>query len=168
MKFSTLAITTLLITQVISPAQALTHCWFAEGSIYCWDDNNAWRDRYDEREYSPRWLSQNHFYDDINQLYREVLGREVDPSGLTTFTKKMRQGKSLKWVRAQLARSPEAQSAVNWVYQEVLGRNVDPSGLKTYTKRLRTGWTIQEVRQDVAESEEASNRKRFISQLSRV
>lgn len=162
MRFSTLATTGLLLTLgVVLPAQATANCWFTEGAIYCWDDNNAWRDRYDDRNYSEKWLSRNFLYHDIDQLYREVLGREVDASGYRTFSRRVYQGKSLKWVREKLASSDEAKQVINQVYRETLNRDADSSGLKTYTKQLRSGWSLEAVRGDILDSQEARIRQKI-------
>jgi hypothetical protein len=72
----------------------------------------------------------------------------------------MSNGKSLAWVREQLASSSEARDAVNRVYLQVLGRNADSSGLDSYTKALRNGWTLQQVRAELANSAEARSARR--------
>jgi hypothetical protein len=46
--------------------------------------------------------------DNINDLYRKVLGRNADPGGISAYTRQLSEGKSLDWVRRDLERSPEA------------------------------------------------------------
>lgn len=163
MRLSLLAITgLLLVAGAVFPKQTQLNCWFTEGAIYCWDETNAWRDRFNDRHYSKHWESRNFLYSDINQLYLEVLGREVDSNGFRTFSQRMHKGKSIEWVREKLASSPEAEQAVNQIYLEVLARHADPGGLDTYTKRLRGGWSLDTVRQDILESAEARHRRQLM------
>ncbi|MCA1992618.1 MAG: DUF4214 domain-containing protein [Coleofasciculus sp. S288] len=169
MRFRISAITALLIPLVvISPAQAQIRCWFADALLHCWNEDNAWRDRYNTRDSGDRWWYKNNLHNEINQLYREVLNREVDSSGLETYSEKVQKGKSLEWVRDDLAGSHEAKNIIRLIYQEILGRDVDPSGLKTYTKRLRRGWSMKEVRLDISDSREAHHRRQYVSNLPKV
>jgi hypothetical protein len=46
----------------------------------------------------------------LNRLYQQLLGREIDPSGLETWTNYMRRGNSLADVEREIAASPEAQA----------------------------------------------------------
>lgn len=141
MKSSVLAITALLITiGVTSPASA----------------QDRWSDRYELADRrSDRYDEDGELYREINQIYREVLGRRVDRSGFRTYADRVEDGKSLEWVRQDVAKSSEAKAAINRIYQQVLGRDADSSGLKTYTKRLQDGWTLQEVRADIIRSQES-------------
>jgi hypothetical protein len=95
---------------------------------------------------------------EINEIYREVLGRDADTPGLKTWTRKLRRT-TLKRVRREIAQSTEAKNALNRIYQEVLGRNVDPGGLETYTKNLAKSWSLSDVRRDIQDSEEAMSRR---------
>lgn len=103
----------------------------------------------------------------INQIYQEVLGRDVDAPGLKTWSRELEKNKRLKDVRRKIAKSREAQTLINQIYQEVLGRNVDSSGLKTFTKHLAKGWSQENVRQNIQQSDEA-RRKSLFSQTSVV
>lgn len=97
------------------------------------------------------------YYNEINSIYREVLGRNVDPQGLRTWSRALRRNHRLRDVRRKVARSREGETVINQIYREVLGRNVDPDGLKTYTGQLAGGWSIHDVRRDILESDEARN-----------
>ncbi len=104
-------------------------------------------------------LSSHPHYETLNALYQTVMDREIDPSGLTTYGKKLDQGKSLDWVSDRLRNSKEGKTvAVNRLYQEVLGREGDASGLSIYRKRLDRGWTISQVRSHLANSTEGRQR----------
>lgn len=99
---------------------------------------------------------------EINQIYREVLGREADVHGLKTWSEKL-QRSNLRKVRHEIAQSDEAESVLNRIYQEVLGRSVDRSGLKTYKKKLTKNWTLSDVRRDIERSEEAMKKRLALS-----
>ncbi|OLP19612.1 hypothetical protein BST81_04970 [Leptolyngbya sp. 'hensonii'] len=47
--------------------------------------------------------------EEINRLYREVLGREADAAGLAYYIKQVEQGRSLADIRRNMEISPEAQ-----------------------------------------------------------
>ncbi len=96
---------------------------------------------------------------EINQIYREVLGREADPQGLQTWSQKLSRRNTINDIRREIAESDEAKLVLNRIYLEVLGRNVDRSGLKTYTKNLKRNWTLSDVRRDIQRSEEAMSRR---------
>ncbi len=157
MRFRILAMTTLLITLgIIPPTSAKVVCSFAESSVHCGDENNAWRQPYNDRDSDEKSRNPANFSKDINQLYREVLNRNVDENGLNTYTKALQKGKSLTWVRKKLVNSTEArENAIKQIYQEILEREADPTGLKTYIKALRRGWSLERVRRTIINSPEA-------------
>ena len=92
--------------------------------------------------------------DEINKIYREVLGRDAEPEGLKAWSEELSKS-TLRKIRREIAESDEARHALNRVYQEVLGRNVDNSGLKAYTKTLKKDWSLHDVRSSIQQSEEA-------------
>jgi hypothetical protein len=164
MKISKLAITTLLISSgIVSPSFAKVSCSFGVNTAYCWDETNALHDRYNAGSDAFKFENASNLYNDINQLYQEVLGREVDDSGFVTFSNTLEKGKSLNWVRKRLASSNEARAVITRIYQEILGRDVDQSGLKTYTTTLQRGWSLEQVRQDILDSPEARVRKQLLT-----
>ena len=161
----------------ISPAMAQTSCRWDNGQLRC-DDNNSNRDDDDDRDdrynndrynndrynndrynqdrynnqYNNRGNRQN-VEEQIDRLYREVLGRPADSSGLRTYRDRVNNNNwSMQRVRDELANSREAESAINRAYQEILGREADSRGRRTYLQRLRSGWSIQRVREDLMNS----------------
>ena len=97
----------------------------------------------------------------IDRLYREVLSRRADRSGLRTYSDRMlRSGWDENRVRRDLVRSREARNRINQLYREILGRNADPGGLRTYQRHLERGWSLAQVRRELMNSEEARNRGR--------
>lgn len=104
-------------------------------------------------------LASEPHYAELNALYQEIMDRQVDPSGLATYGKRLDQGKSLDWVSDRLRNSKEGKTvAISRLYREVLGRDVDNSGLNTYRKRLDRGWTLSQVRGHLANSPEGRQR----------
>jgi hypothetical protein len=124
-----------------------------------YDDNYRSDNRYGD-SYDNRYGDRNGVYGQVNQLYRDILGRKADDNGLRSYVYEVNNGKPLTWVREQLASSSEARDAVNRVYLLVLGRNADSSGLDSYTKALRNGWTLKQVRTELANSTEARSTRR--------
>lgn len=113
-----------------------------------WERNKQRYDR-DRRDY----------YDDINRLYREVLGRNADNNGLRTWSRQLERGRSIRDIRRELAYSREGVDAINDVYRQVLGRNVDRNGLRTWQKELADGKSLREVRRSIQRSSEARDRR---------
>lgn len=96
----------------------------------------------------------------IRKGYREILGREPDPSGLASYTRALQNGMSDAEFRADLRRSGEraalaARDSVTRAYREVLRRDPDPAGLVNYTKlMLERGWDENRVRDALRQSDE--------------
>ncbi|MFB2939019.1 DUF4214 domain-containing protein [Aerosakkonemataceae cyanobacterium BLCC-F154] len=82
----------------------------------------------------------------INQIYIEVLGREVDFPGIITWTKELDRYRTICDIRRDIAYSREAEAAINQMYQEVLGRNVDRKGLEIWKNVLAKGTTLYRIR----------------------
>ncbi len=109
-------------------------------------------------------------YQDLNALYNEVMGRNIDPLGLYTYNAKLESGKSLDWVRDRIMKGSEYKAmakttvaemqqnahynSLNALYTEVFGRSVDASGLATYSRKLDQGKDIAWVRTRLQKSEE--------------
>lgn len=167
--FWVLAASTLCATALSTlPAQAQTQCWWENDVLRCRDGNSS-GDRYNnDRNNNDRYNNSRDRYDDdqrdleedIDDLYREVLGRPADSSGLRTYVRRVEDdGWSLERVRRDLAESSELDQAIDRAYREILGRPADNSGLRTYRDRVRNnGWSMDRVRQDLANSSEARNR----------
>lgn len=96
----------------------------------------------------------------INGLYVEIFRRNADSEGLNTYLREIQNGRSLDWVRQQLAnsgdgRGGDVEATISRIYQDVLGRNADASGLRTYSDRVtRNSWSYDRVRQELARSPE--------------
>jgi hypothetical protein len=100
------------------------------------------------------------YFNEINQIYREVLGREVDSDGLRTYSRKLDRGDSLRDVREDVADSREARDAVARMYRELAGRNPSSRTVRDYTRRLAGGSTLSDIRADIVRSDDFRDRNR--------
>ncbi|MBE9225934.1 DUF4214 domain-containing protein [Phormidium sp. LEGE 05292] len=131
------------------------------------DLRNKQRYDYDSDRYDRDWNDRNRYdggqrsqyYDEINRLYRQVLGRNADYDGLRTWSRELQRGRSLSYVRRELAYSQEAENTINNIYRRVLGRNVDRNGLRTWQSELARGKSLREVERSIARSPEARNKR---------
>ena len=88
----------------------------------------------------------------ITRIFRDVLGRDPDASGLAHYRAKWRDGWTQGQIRDDLRRSGEGRDSyirntITKAYREVLGREPDPAGYATYEKAMRErGYTEQQVR----------------------
>jgi len=114
----------------------------------------------DYNDFNRNDRSQQNFYNDINKVYQDILGRNVDNRGLEIWTRSLRNGRPLDDVRENLARTPEARNKINQLYREILGRDADAAGLQTWTSKLADGGNLRNVRRDLERSDEARNRRR--------
>lgn len=95
----------------------------------------------------------------VVQIYREVLDRDVDPSGMGTWTGELNNGKSVLSVRRAISVSPEAQNKLNELYRKMLCRDIDSSGQVTWTNALASGWSLRRVAAEgIAPSQEYQSR----------
>ncbi|MFB2837845.1 DUF4214 domain-containing protein [Floridanema evergladense] len=122
---------------------------------YDYDRDRYDRDRYDRYDRDGR----SQYYDEVNRLYRQVLGRNADREGLRTWSRELQRGRSLSYVRRELAYSQEAEAKINEIYRRVLGRNVDRNGLRTWQSELARGRSLREVERSIERSPEARNRR---------
>lgn len=116
-----------------------------------------------KRSSGNNWNTNNRidYYDDLNRIYRDVLGRDIDRRGYRAYSEQLSRGRmTLSDVRREVASSEEARQAINQIYREVLGRDADNQGLRTYQRRLVDGWTLRQVRRELENSDEARNRRR--------
>jgi hypothetical protein len=110
----------------------------------------------------------------VRSAYQDVLGREPDASGLSSYVDKMlRQGWTEQDVREALRRSDEyasqdrrtasADRIIRRAYQDVLHRDPDPEGLANYRREvLENGWEYQDLRRALMRSEERRANRRGI------
>ena len=100
----------------------------------------------------------------IQDIYKNVLGRQADVGGLKQYTGSLM---SIEDVRKEIEQSPERrEQQLNTLYREVLGREADPSGIETYTRkdpRAEGGFTEEELeslKQDLFNSAEYKAKNR--------
>jgi hypothetical protein len=100
------------------------------------------------------------------RAYREILGREPDPSGRESYRKKLvDKGWTENDVKNDLRRSVEFRSRsveeiVRRVYREVLGRDPDPDSLARYARSMREqGWTETQLRAQLKPDSGKRNRR---------
>jgi hypothetical protein len=101
---------------------------------------------------------------DLNAIarraYREVLGRDVDPSGLAAYTRALSRGKGDIELRLELRRSREgtehaAKEIVIHVYREMFKHDPDAAALANYTKAIvDRGWDENRLREELKHSPE--------------
>lgn len=96
-------------------------------------------------------------FEAINRIYREILERDADYRGLKTWSRQLERGSSLRDIRQDIARSPEAKDKIRKIYAEILEREADYMGLETWTKQLAEGSSLRDVRKKIAESREAED-----------
>jgi hypothetical protein len=102
----------------------------------------------------------------IRKAYRDILGREPDPSGREAYLRTLRNGMTEGELRADLRRSAEfvnknARDIIFRCYRDLLRREPDPSGLSFYTKQIvERGWDENHVRESIRQSEEYRKQRR--------
>lgn len=127
-----------------------------------YDRDRYYQDRYDRDRYDRDWDDRgrrSQYYDEINRLYRQVLGRNADNEGLRTWSRELQRGRSLSYVRRELAYSREGADEINNIYRRVLGRNVDRNGLRTWQSELARGRSLRDVQRSIERSPEARGRR---------
>jgi hypothetical protein len=95
----------------------------------------------------------------LTALYRDLLNRNPDPSGLANYMAQLNQGASRTSVATSVLTSLEgSQDLVMCYYQQFLGRNADAGGLQAYSNSLVQGATEESVIRSLTSSGEAFNR----------
>ncbi|HEY9668030.1 MAG TPA: DUF4214 domain-containing protein [Coleofasciculaceae cyanobacterium] len=151
-----LSITALLsATSIATPAQANVPCPGDGTESLCLAQTYR-----RSRSYDRRYGGYDYYYNEINQIYREVLGREVDPNGLQTYSRRLERGDSLREIREDIAESSEAKDRIARIYRELLGRNPSGRTVRDYSRRLKDGWTLSDVRADLVGSDNFQDRYR--------
>jgi hypothetical protein len=100
---------------------------------------------------------QNHRF--VAQVYLDLLGRTVDPSGLQFWGGGLAAGiMSRLQVVQGIENSLEYQVIeVNSAYQQILGRQADPGGLNGFVQFLQNGGTLEQLKAMLAGSLEFMN-----------
>jgi hypothetical protein len=82
----------------------------------------------------------------VDSLFRSVLGRPADPSGLSVFTQELNANVAASVVALQVLTSPEAEmDLVKSSYVAFLRRPADPAGLTGFTDQLLAGATDEQI-----------------------
>ena len=99
-------------------------------------------------------------YEDLTrQLYRQILGREPDPSGFSDNVNAMRQN-GFEWVRAGMSGSQESRNNINNLYRQYLCRDADPGGMDFHINLLASGqMALDQIRNGIANGAEAQQHK---------
>jgi hypothetical protein len=108
----------------------------------------------------------------VKRAYQDILGRDPDYNGLTTYRNRIvNDGWDEQDVRQALRNSPEyrqkntmtrqkAEEIVTRAYRSVLGRDPDPAGMENYVQGvLRKHWSEADVARDLRNSDEYRNKR---------
>jgi hypothetical protein len=91
----------------------------------------------------------------LTAVYRDVLGRGVDPVGRDFFGQLLRAGVSRTSVALLILTSTEGyMRLVRGMYQTYLHRDADPGGLNNFVNRLQRGASEEDIRADIMGSDE--------------
>jgi hypothetical protein len=95
----------------------------------------------------------------VAQLYRDLLHREPDQSGLAQWTARLDQGTTRADVVQGILQSPEYRTRqIEDLYVALLGRSADKEGMKVFTALLSTGGAAEEVEAAILGSPEYAQR----------
>jgi hypothetical protein len=82
----------------------------------------------------------------INQLYRDLLGREADAGGLTYWDAQLTAGLPRALLALQIEQTPEyVRRTVSSLYNRYLHRAADAGGLSYFSQLMLQGVTIEQV-----------------------
>ena len=91
----------------------------------------------------------------VSQLYRDLLQREVDSSGLAFWSGRLEEGASRAQVVGEIMTSPEYHTRlIENLYATLLGRSAEAAGLSGWVGLLDSGITEETVRAAILGSEE--------------
>jgi hypothetical protein len=95
----------------------------------------------------------------VTQLYRDVLHREVDPTGLSNWTQALNGGLTRQQVARALTASQEYRTlVVQAAYSTFLGRTADTTGLNNFVAFLSAGGSVEQMHTAIIASAEYSLR----------
>jgi hypothetical protein len=106
----------------------------------------------------PPVLSANPRYDELNRIYQEILGRTIDPDGLTHYSAKLeKKGWSIKQVREDIAKSDEGRRvAIGRSFREIIRRDATVAESDLYLGKMKKkNWTLDRVRREISRSAQA-------------
>ncbi|HVX64026.1 MAG TPA: SBBP repeat-containing protein, partial [Pirellulales bacterium] len=91
----------------------------------------------------------------INQLYTDLLGRNVDPDGLSYWDAQLAAGVARTQVALSIQQTLEyAQDTVETLYSRYLHRAADPGGLSFFSQLFLQGVTVEQMSAMLAGSTE--------------
>ncbi len=97
--------------------------------------------------------NQNRIESSIREMYLQVLGRDVDASGLSAYSDAVRNRRlSLLQVRRELVNSPEADQAIIRAYQQANGRNPNSSQFRNAKLFIANGASLDQLRRELVGS----------------
>ncbi len=92
----------------------------------------------------------------VRALYADMLQRDVDPTGLSTWSAALLGGTGASFLGDQIAHSAEyVQRRVADAYAQVLGRDPDPTGMATWSAAIMSGrLRVEDLRGQLIQSDE--------------
>jgi hypothetical protein len=91
----------------------------------------------------------------LSQVYLDLLGRPLDPSGLQSWTEHLQEGASRDQVVLWITQSLEYRTLeVEQLYQTFLGRPADAQGLRDDVVALGAGVTTDQIKAEILGSDE--------------
>ena len=95
----------------------------------------------------------------VRKLYRDLLRRDVDPTGLATWTTRLEQGTPQPELVRTLTSSVEYRRLrIHQAYVQVLGREPEPAGMQSWLNQIAAGRaTVDDVRLQFYASQEYFN-----------
>jgi hypothetical protein len=82
----------------------------------------------------------------LSALYRDLLGRDIDPTGASAWSSVLNAGATPTAVAQALINTSEARSAlVSGLYQRYLHRPADPTGLASFSSALARGMRDEQL-----------------------
>lgn len=110
----------------------------------------------------------------VRAVYRDLLGREPEPAGLSGWASALVDGTPVQAVSASITSSAEYRSTlVRSAYGSYLGRSADWNGMMGWVAAMNSGFTIQDVEAGFIASPEfyagsGSTPKGFVTRLYRT
>ncbi len=104
-------------------------------------------------------VSTNPRYNDLNRIYQEILGRTIDPDGLTHYSAKLdKKGWSLDKVRQDIAKSDEGRRvAINRSFREIVRRDATVAEADLYLGKMKKkNWNLDRVRREISRTAQVS------------
>jgi hypothetical protein len=91
----------------------------------------------------------------IDQLYRDLLHRDVDPVGDATWNADLQNGGTFQAVAMAITNSREYESnLVDSFYVSYLGRHAEPAGLNAWVNQMQGGLNAEQIRAGILGSNE--------------